>query len=229
MGRVAEPPPPRSCPLAWHPPNTSRMSGRIVAGDDDLTGDALPDDYFYRVVKRTDDSLTENGEISNEQWLRIKHTLSIKFEEELNQLRDLMTEHEAGSGEFLASLSRVSGYGENSDDTATDDDWTVKVNAQHVFWPRHSVHVDLWHRAKIHMQIFVDSILTGTLVEDVFEQDEEEGEITTSTQVPESDGGEMAADRITDAEMQHAAQQFLIDVQAEQAAIAHAQGEPRDM
>jgi hypothetical protein len=34
---------------------------------------------------------------------------------------------------------------------------------------------------------------------------------------------------ITDAQMQHDAQQFLIDVQAEQAAIAHAQGESRDM
>ena len=172
--------------------------------------EALPDDCFYRVVKRTDDSLTENGEINDQQWLQAKMTLHTKFNEESMRLCNLLVENEAEGVEFLPALRRAS-HDFADEEEATEDDWVVKVNAQDVFH-REKVNVEVWRRTKLHFQIFVDSILTGMLVEDVMEDaDEEEGEpLTTSTQMPESDGDEMAAGRITNARMQRDAADFAV-------------------
>ena len=133
--------------------------------------DASPDDCFYRVVKRTDDSLTENGEINDHQWLQAKLTLSIKFGEERRRLCNLLVENEAEGVEFLPALRRASH--DFADEEATVDDWVVKVNAQDVFH-REKVNVEVWRRTKLHFQIFVDSILTGMLVEDVMEDADDE-------------------------------------------------------
>ena len=193
-----------------------------------FAGDALPNDYFYRVVKRTDDSLTENGEINDHQWLQAKTTLHTKFNEESMRLCNLLVENVAEGVEFLPALRHAS-QDFADEEEATEDDWVVKVNAQDVFH-REKVNIEVWRRTKLHFQIFVDSILTGMLVEDVMEDaDEEEGEpLTTSTQMPESDGDEMAAGRITNARMQRDAADFAAAVRAGRITNARMQRDAAD-